>query len=286
MRALTDWCVCRLAPQIEKQGGLPPPEQVVKLSGRIVGDGGFVVWRGRLRRGAERALDGSWVRSNFKASFLDKVLAERGRYVYIPIGCAQERPPAGSSGGHRDRLEALVATTTPVQSSGACPVVAYRQGGFDLCAAYGLASAVHAYGDVSAAAAIAASARAALASGDAFRHVRTVVESQAAGWSEVPLVKHDPLTALIAEPVHLQLVGSDGAGTHAVATLGGLIFDSAEACALPLSRAALDRCVGVHLNGATFSHVARAVRLVPGKSVRKWLRRESGGVRAEHALCI
>ena len=43
--------------------------------------------------------------------------------------------------------------------------------------------------------------------------------------------------------------------------------------ALPLSRAALDRCVGTHLNGTTFSHVARAVRLVPGTSVRKWLRR-------------
>ena len=47
-----------------------------------------------------------------------------------------------------------------------------------------------------------------------------------------------------------QLVGSDGAGTHALATLGGLLFDSAEACALPLSHASLDRCVGVHLNGA------------------------------------
>ena len=51
---------------------------------------------------------------------------------------------------------------------------------------------------------------------------------------------------------------------------------------LPLSRAALDRCVGVHLNGATFSHAARAVRLMPGKSVRKWLRRVRVGVRAEH----
>ena len=67
----------------------------------------------------------------------------------------------------------------------------------------------------------------------------------------------------------------DGAGTHAVATLGRLIFDAAEASALPLSRASLDRCVGKHLNGATFSHVARAVRLVPGKSVRKRLARSA-----------
>lgn len=271
------------ARRIEKQVGLPPAEQVVKLSGRIVGDGGFVVWRGRLRRGAERALEGTWVRSNFKASFLDTVLAARGAFVYIPTGRAQDRPPlADLLGGHRDGPEVLVAQSAPAISAGACPAVAYRHGGADLCAAYGLASAIHTFGDTSAAATIAACARAALASGDAFGHIRGVVESQAAGWSEVPLARHDPLATLIADPVHMQLVGSDGAGTHAVATLGGLRFDSAEACALPLSRAALDRCVGVHLNGATFSHVARAVRLMPEKSVHKWLQRVRVGVRAEH----
>ena len=94
-------------------------------------------------------------------------------------------------------------------------------------------------------------------------------------WQVVPLVQHYPLTTVVDTPVNLQLVGSDGAGTHAVATLGGLIFDAAEARALPLSRAALDCCVGAQLNGARFSHVARAVRLVPGKSLRKRLRREA-----------
>ena len=59
------------------------------------------------------------------------------------------------------------------------------------------------------------------------------------------------------------------------ATLGGLLFDAAEQRALPLSRASLDRYVGMHVNGATFSHVARAVKLVPGKSVRKRLTRRA-----------
>ena len=90
----------------------------------------------------------------------------------------------------------------------------------------------------------------------------------------MPLTGHDPIATSIPEPIILQLVGSDGAGTHAVATVGPLLFDAAEDYALPLSRATLDRCVGVHLNGATFSHIARAVRLVPGKSVRKWLRQQ------------
>ena len=101
-----------------------------------------------------------------------------------------------------------------------------------------------------------------------------VATLNAAGWSSRPIAGHDPLATIIDTPVNLKLVGSDGAGTHAVETLGGLIFDAAEPRALPLSRAALDHCVGAQLNGARFSHVARAVRLVPGKSLRKRLRRE------------
>ena len=256
--------------QVQKLGRLPAPAQLIKLSGHVRGDGGFIVWRGRLRGGAERALDGTWVHSNFKASYLEKVTAAGGGYVHIPTGKAQERPCCTS--GHRDGPKVLSAQTSPEMSVAECPLVAYPQGGADYCAAYGLASALHAYGDAAAAASIARSARAALASDDAFGFVRGAVQSDAAGWNTVPLRGHDPLETLIAEPVHLQLVGSDGAGSHAVATLGGLIFDSAEERALPLSRAALDRCVGTHLNGTTFSHVARAVRLVPGTSVRKWLR--------------
>ena len=70
--------------------------------------------------------------------------------------------------------------------------------------------------------------------------------------------------------VYLQLAGSDGAGTHALATLGGLIFDSAESCALPLSHArALDRCDGrVHLIACG----ARCAIGVSGKSVVRWVR--------------
>ena len=106
--------------------------------------------------------------------------------------------------------------------------------------------------------------------------MRNVVNDSAAGWEVVPVTGHDPLATIFSEPINLQLVGTDGAGTHAVATLGGFIFDAAEARAMPLSRAALDRCVGAQLNGARFSHVARAVRLaVPGKRLRKRLRHEA-----------
>lgn len=218
------------------------------------------------------------MRANFRAPFLRTVIAKRGRFVHVPIGRAQERPQPAEYAGHWDGPEVLVAPSTRpcgvVNSTAACPVVAYQQGGANLCAAYGLASAVRFFGDGVAADAIAACAAAALASGDAFGYVCAVVRSDAAGWSEAPLSSHDPLQTRMGEPVLLQLVGSDGSGAHAVSTLGDLIFDSTEACALPLTRASLDRCVGTHLNGSTFSHVARAVRLVPGKSLLKRLRQQ------------
>ena len=123
-----------------------------------------------------------------------------------------------------------------------CPEVAYRQGAADVCAAHGLASAMYEYGDTQAAASIAACARAALASGDAFGYVRDHVNDSAPGWDVVPMPNHDPLDRVFSEPINLQLVGSDGAGTHAVATLGSQIFDPAEVRALPLSRESLRWC--------------------------------------------
>ena len=204
--------------------------------------------------------------------------AADGRFRHIPTGNA--RPAAlACVGGQWDGPEVLSApgTSREVILTAECPLIAYQQGAADLCAAYGLASAMHEYGDAVGATAIADCARVAIASSDAFGFVTEVVHTDAAGWSSVPILNHAPLTSIVHTPVNLQLVGTDGAGTHAVATLGGFIFDAAEQRALPLSRAALDHCVGAQLNGARFSHVARAVQLVPGKSLRKQLRRESCG---------
>lgn len=265
---------------------MPEPEQVIKLSAQVRGASGML-WKGRVRGGGNDIfLERSWVRNNFGRSFRKSVEAAGGRYVYIPTGRAQERAaPADLVAIGMDRgfsfcsIPVLSAPGASDNSSGAiltaeCPVVAYRQGAADLCAAYGLASAMHHYGDASGGTAIAACARAALASDDAFGHVTAAVRIDAAGWSSEPITDHDPLATIIETPVNMQIVGSDGAGTHAVATLGGYIFDAAEARALPFTRAALDRCVGAQLNGARFSHVARAVRLVPGKSLRKRRRRD------------
>ena len=290
-------------PEEEIAADMPEPEQVVTISAKVsrcvprdmcpllcvvrcvrvlshavdvlLCRSAQLLWRGRLRGGVgERSLAASWVRNNFDSAFLRSVISKHGRFVHIPIGLAQERPAPTEFDDHRDGPKVRSAPGTAVNPTVERPVIFYQQGCADLCVAYGLASAVHHFGDYAAASGIALCAAAALASGDAFRYVRAFVNSEVGGWSEAPLSNHDPLRVRMSEPVLLQLVGSDGAGTHAVATLGDLIFDSTEGRALPLTRASLDRCVGAHLNGASFSHTARAALIVPGSSVRKWLRRQ------------
>ena len=77
-RACLPLTLARYFAQVQKLGPLPAPTQITKLSGETRGGGGFIGWRGRLRGGAECALDGTWVRRNFKASYLDTVIAAGG----------------------------------------------------------------------------------------------------------------------------------------------------------------------------------------------------------------
>ena len=94
--------------------------------------------------------------SRLRRSFLHAVQTAGGRFRHVPTGNARpqlETAPAGS-GGLRDGPQApSTMGTLPrgVIPTAECPEVAYRQGAADLCAAYGLASAVQHYGDAQAA---------------------------------------------------------------------------------------------------------------------------------------
>ena len=99
----------------ERRHGTLVPKQVIKLSGISRDHGSLIIWRGRLRGGAERALDGVWVRANFRSSFIETVLAARGAFVHTPTGCAQVRPPPPVVADHRDGPEVLAAQSTPVR---------------------------------------------------------------------------------------------------------------------------------------------------------------------------
>ena len=229
-------------------------------------DGHRTLWAGRVRGGAEVALDGGWVRKNFTSAFVRKVRGARGRFVHIDTS----RPRGSLAAAEPGELGGADGAGLPPAP---LPSIAYRQHKTHFCATYGPASAVHWYGDAQAAALVAAAACAALSSADPIGFVHDLVNAEAPGWQAQYLVKHNPLVVKFDEPVVLQLASSDGSDNHAVATVGDLIFDSAEHSALPLSRESLDRCAGLLTDGTKFSHVARAVRLLPGKSVKKQLRR-------------
>jgi hypothetical protein len=211
----------------------------------------------------------AWVRKNFTSAFVRKVRGARGQFVHIDT--ARPRPEVAAQPGELGGADGAVLPAP-------LPSIAYRQYEATFCAAYGPASAVHWYGDADVAALVAAAARAVLSSPDQISFVHDLINTEAPGWQAQYLVKHDPLVVKFSEPVVLQLACSDGSDNHAVATVGDLVFDSAEQNALPLSRQSLDRCAGLLTDGTKFSHVARAVRLLPGKSVKKQLRR-SGALR-------
>ena len=83
-----------------------------------------------------------------------------GRFRHVPTGNArpqQEAAPAGIGGLWDGPKVPSTMGTLPrgVIPTAECPEVAYRQGAADLCAAFGLASAVRHYGDADAAAVIA-----------------------------------------------------------------------------------------------------------------------------------
>ena len=120
-----------------------------------------------------------------RRSFLESVRRAGGRFKHVRTGNArpQQAAPAGL-GGHGEILSAPGASA----SAGAiltaeCPVVAYPQGAADLCAAYGLASALHEYGDASGGAAIAACARAALTVSPVARTIANRGYCRPARWS-------------------------------------------------------------------------------------------------------
>ena len=166
-----------------------------------MGGSGTIIWRGSLpRSGAQRSLAGAWVRRNFKTSFIEAVIAEGGKFKPVPTGRAQDRPALS---GTDQGLEPCYGATAICKLGS--PEVRYQQGSADLCAAYGLASALQYRGDAEAASAIALCARGALASRDAFGHVRDVINSAAVeGWAVLTLKGHKPLSTIIADPINLR----------------------------------------------------------------------------------
>ena len=71
----------------------------------------------------------------------------------VKTGNARPQAAPAGTGGLWDGPEVLSAYGTSASAlviqTAECPVVAYQQGAADLCATYGIASAVHAFGHAS-----------------------------------------------------------------------------------------------------------------------------------------
>ena len=255
--------------------------RISKLKVEVMGDGGRCKYTG-LKKDTQCPLEPAFVRAHFKEWFLLKCASAEycGEFVPVPIGASEGRPtPSGAS---------LGAPCEPASSStgglDSCrKPVKYRDGGGkDLCAPYGLASALHDLGargnqgndlgaHIAKRAPKLAKARGKGSGGNDKDAVTACVdEMRNAGWpvteSFTERGSFSPTKSVSRNPTLVQLTEQ-----HAVATVedddGKWVFDSNEEHALPLTHESLSRCMGegrVYTSGSA----VRAYRFAPGKKAR------------------
>jgi hypothetical protein len=206
----------------------------------------------------------------------------------IPEGKAPTQPSAGLDA--TDATTVAWATPETVASlviGEVLPSVEFQQGDAATCLTCAGANGLFAVGDADGAARVAA---AAARTGEQrltnIKQLGQYIYSSVVGWSPQNPVNFYPGAAsdrhcrglmahLLAHPSELPTVvtlcDSEGAEDHDVAMVGALIFDSNKPRALPLSQESLDRCVDIERTGLTCTAIARAVRLVPTKKMRRAL---------------
>jgi hypothetical protein len=230
----------------------------------------------------------AWVEENFETWFLDIVRASVCQWRKIPEGKAPTQPSAGLDA--TDATTVAWATPETVASLAfgeVLPSVEFQQGDAATCLTCAGANGLFAVGDADGAARVAA---AAARTGEQrltnIKQLGQYIYSSVVGWSPQNPVNFYPGAAsdrhcrglmahLLAHPSELPTVvtlcDSEGAEDHDVAMVGALIFDSNKPRALPLSQESLDRCVDIERTGLTCTAIARAVRLVPTKKMRRAL---------------
>ena len=155
-------------------------------------------------------LDTTLVYKAFKLPFINKVKANKGTWVHVEVKRHQE-----------------VASESQINALSA--EVKYRSHArLKMCVAGSLASAVSHAGDKRAADAIAQHARASIASMDAVKLIKKVVNSSmVAGWHVQPLPQ-SPLKSIY--PCMLHIEGRDPSGkvdrSHAITVMDGMILDA------------------------------------------------------------
>ena len=188
-----------------------------------------------------------------------------GRFCYVPIGKSSEvvSPLCTAS----DHLEGLKGETVAgTQSPGTLPEVRFLSvdaDGGDVCLSYGVASALHAFGDVKLQPLIIASASELEQRERQMEALRTLAQQNR--WQAKAIIGEDaaafrPLDYCSSDSIYvLHLKEIDGAEDHAVAIARSFIFDANRTHALPLSHAGL---AAINYAGAV-----SATRLTPSRKI-------------------
>jgi hypothetical protein len=194
------------------------------------------------------ALSTDIVYKAFKMRFIKKVKQQLGKWV--PIEVCQHQDSAG--------LDHALDVSVQHRSTST----------LTMCVAGSLGSAVAHAGDTSAANSIVAQARASVASMDALKSIKAVVNSSLAlGWFVQPLPR-EPLKSHY--PCLLHVEGRDSAGrldrSHAITVMAGMIFDANHSNALAVSAQNLDACIPGE--DFKFHRVIRGFQAIPSKKAR------------------
>jgi len=242
----------------------------------------------------EETLEYAWVKRNIKKWFLEeKVYPELDKWHKVPLGSAASDSASvagGASGGGLLSMAVPFADGSVVDES--LPLVPFVQGKKDICFSCSGANALQSAGDHDGAARVAAEKRN-LAIGvvkNPLGPLAQFVEKGKLGWNcELDNAKNSwypdaptdaPRSGLMPYmidnpyegPTVAVLRDDKGAADHVVAISGSLIFDSNHSRALPLTCASFDLCVDMDHTGVKCDGIARAMRLVPTKKMKKLLK--------------
>ena len=196
---------------------------------------------------------------------VDRCERHLGRFCYVPIGKSSE--VASSLCTASDNLEGLNGKTgAGTQSLVTLPEVRFLSvdgGGGDVCLPYGVASALHAFGDTKLPSLIIASAHQLEQRERQMEALRALaVENR---WQANAIIGEDaaafrPLIDCSSDSVYvLHLKEVDGAEDHAVAIAHSFVFDANRTHALPLSHAGLA--------AINYAGVVSATRLTPSRKI-------------------
>lgn len=204
---------------------------------RAVKDRGVSVYQGRASgpRRVWELLDDAWVNDNFNRDFLVQLRNNGGTKQKVAVGSS------ASAGDH--------------------------QGDKDYCVSIAAARALRSCGYPEVADFVESHAAEVLAcKTNQVQHIGVLLNSRG-GWQKTKHIPNfDPLADTSMHATIVQLSDSNGSNTHAIGIAGRWLFDSNQKEALPLTAKSLNACC---LGDATFDHASYAVRLFPGKRLKK-----------------